>query len=83
MSLSLPDHLREFVEAQVQKGGYVDATEYLCELVREAERREAKHDLEQKLLAGIRSGEATEMTPADWEAIRAEVRRRHAEPARK
>ena len=39
MSISLPEPLKLFVEEQVSKGGYRTASEYLGELIREAQRR--------------------------------------------
>ncbi len=40
MSVSISDELRAFVEAQVSKRGYRDVSEYLAQLLREAQERE-------------------------------------------
>ena len=39
MNISLPEPLKLFVEEQVSKGGYGTASEYLGDLIREAQRR--------------------------------------------
>ena len=46
MSISLPEPLKLFVEEQVSKGGYRTASEYLGELIREAQRRADQRELE-------------------------------------
>jgi antitoxin ParD1/3/4 len=76
MNISLPDSMRQFVEGQVAQGGYGTVSEYFRELVRGEKKRQAQEQLEQLLLAGLKSGEATPMTDKDWTDIRAEVRRR-------
>lgn len=76
MNISLPDSLREFVESEVQQGGYSTASEYFRELVRRAQERRAEQDLERKLLAGLDSGAAQPMTKQDWAEIRQQVRKK-------
>jgi antitoxin ParD1/3/4 len=76
MNISLPDSMRQFVEVQVSKGGYRTISEYFRELVRGDKKRQAQEQLEQLLIAGLNSGEATPMTEQDWTEIRAEVKRR-------
>ena len=79
MNISLPDPMKEFVEELVAGGDYSSASEYVRALIREDRKRREKERLEALLLEGLNSGPATEMTPADWEQIRAEVRQRIAE----
>ena len=55
MNISLPEPLKHFVEEQVNQGGYSTASEYLRELIREAQRRKQRDELETKLLAGLNS----------------------------
>ncbi len=69
MNISLPEPLKLFVEEQVSKGGYGTASEYLGELIREAQRRADQHELEDMLLAGLQSP-ASEMTADEWSALR-------------
>jgi antitoxin ParD1/3/4 len=66
LHISLPDELREFVDAQVSKGGYGTPDEYLTALVREARKNEEQEGLEALLLKGLDSGPGIEATPAYW-----------------
>jgi len=78
MNISLPAGMKEFVEAEVADGGYSTASEYVRQLIREAQKRRAEEKLQEMLLAGLDSGEAREMTPEDWADIRRQVRDRLA-----
>lgn len=76
LNVSLPDALREFVETRVAEGRYSTADDYLRDLVREDQRRNAQNHLDALLQDGLSSGPATPITAQDWENIRAEVRKR-------
>jgi antitoxin ParD1/3/4 len=72
MNISLPDPLKQFVDGQIASGRYSSASDYMRELIRADEKREAQEQLEAKLLEGLGSAE-TELAPADWIAIRTEA----------
>ncbi len=72
MNISLPESLKEFVDAQIAAGRYGNASEYVRELIRTDEKRKAEERLETLLLDGLQSAE-TELTPADWSKIRQEA----------
>jgi antitoxin ParD1/3/4 len=72
MNISLPDSMKHFIEGQVAAGGYSSASEYVRALVRAEQHRQAKARLETLLLEALDSGDATTMTPEDWDAIRRE-----------
>ncbi len=72
MNISLPDPLKQFVDGQIAQGRYSSASEYVRELIRADEKRKAEERLEAKLLEGLNSAE-TELTTADWTAIRQEA----------
>ncbi len=72
MNISLPDPLKQFVDGQIAQGRYSSASEYVRELIRADEKRKAEEQLEAKLLEGLNSTES-ELTPADWKAIRKEA----------
>jgi antitoxin ParD1/3/4 len=72
MNISLPDSMKHFIEGQVAAGGYSSASEYVRALVRADQQRQAKARLETLLLEALDSGDATTMTPEDWDAIRRE-----------
>lgn len=69
LSISLPEPLKTFVDGQISAGRYSSASEYVRELIRADEKREARQTLEAKLLEGLASDES-KMTPADWSDIR-------------
>ena len=78
MNISLPEPLKLFVEEQVSKGGYSTASEYLRELIREAQRRTDRQELEGKLPAGLQSP-TSEMSSDDWTELRERVLTRSPE----
>ncbi len=78
MNISLPDEMRAFVEEQLKSGGYSTASEYLRELIRNAQKEKARARLEALLLEGLDSGDPIEMTPESWRELREEARRRAA-----
>ncbi len=73
MNISLPERLKEFVDGQVDSGGYSSVSEYVRELIRHDEERKGREKLETLLLEGLRSSEPTEMTRQDWDDIRREA----------
>jgi len=76
MNISLPDPMKQYVEEQVSAGAYSSASEYIRELVRADQKRQAKERLEQTLLDALNSGEAMEATPEWWATLRNEMRER-------
>ena len=72
MNISLPEPLKHFVDGQISTGRYSSASEYVRELIRADKKREAREQLEAKLLEGLNSDES-ELTPADWASIRTEA----------
>ena len=72
MNISLPDPMKEFIEAQTSIEGYGSVSEYLRSLIREVQKRQARRELEAKLLEGLQ-GPAVEMTREDWDSIRREA----------
>lgn len=75
MNISLPDPMREWVEAQIAKAGYGTVSEYVRALIREEQKRQAQEALEQKLLDAL-GEESSPLTKRDWEEIRKEVRKK-------
>jgi len=79
MNISLPEAMQQFVEEQVIAGDYRDASEYIRDLVRADQKRQAKAQLEQVLLSAIDSGDAMELTPEMIEDVRDRLHARGAE----
>ncbi len=75
MNISLPDPMKQFVDGQIAQGRYSSVSEYVRELIRADEKRKAEEWLEAKLLEGLNSPES-ELTSADWQALRKEARAR-------
>ena len=73
MNISLPDEMKVFVETKIAQEGYASASEYLRALIRDAQKQEAKQELEAKLLDGLR-GPSVRMTRKDWDSIEREAR---------
>jgi len=75
MNISLPDQLKQFVEVQVACGRYSSVSEYVRELIRADEKRQAEERLEELLLRGLESP-ASVWTPKDTDHIKQAVRER-------
>jgi antitoxin ParD1/3/4 len=73
MNISLPDEMKVFVETKIAQEGYASASEYLRALIRDAQKQQAKEELEAKLLEGLR-GPSVRMTRKDWDSIEREAR---------
>lgn len=74
MNISLPEPMRAFVDERVNQKGYGSSSEYVRDLIRRDQEREALRAL---LLEGAQSpAAAAEMTPAFFAGLRAQVRKR-------
>jgi antitoxin ParD1/3/4 len=76
MNISLPDPMKQYVEQQVTTGAYSSASEYVRELVRADQKRNAKEQLEQLLLNALNSGDPIEITPEMVDEVRKRLRAR-------
>jgi antitoxin ParD1/3/4 len=77
LNISLPKAMRDFIDEQVADGTYGTASEYIRELVRDAQKQKARERIEALLLEGLQS-EGREMTRDDWKRLRRRVEERHA-----
>ena len=73
LNISLPEPLREWIEAQIKRGRYGNASEYLRDLIRRDQERQAQERLEDLLLDGVKSGPASYLTKRDWAELRTDV----------
>ena len=78
MNIAIPAQLKSFVQRQVERRGYSSVSEYVRDLIRGDQERQAIAALETEILKGLDSGPSTPMTKADGQDIRTEVRRRSA-----
>jgi antitoxin ParD1/3/4 len=76
MNISLPDPMKQYVEEQVTEGDYSSASEYMRELVRADQKRNARERLEQTLLESLLESDPQEATPEFWSTLRAELSKR-------
>ena len=76
VTVSLPDSLKDFLDAEAARGGYATPGDYLRALIQEEHERLAQAHLEELLAEGLQS-EASEMTSEDWNSIRSDVHERH------
>jgi antitoxin ParD1/3/4 len=76
VTISLPESLKQFVDAQVATKGYGNVSEYFRSLLREAQEREAEARLEALLLEGLASGDPIPVDDKFWSDLRAEAEQR-------
>jgi len=76
LNISLPEDMKSWVDTQVNRGGYGTSSEYFPQLVRENQRRQARDEVNARLLAALESGEPVETTAKWWEARRRELAER-------
>ncbi len=81
LNISLPQTLKDFVEEQVEQGGYSTPSEFIRELLRSDQKRKATERLETLLLEGLNSGDPVEITPEFWERKRLALLERHGKNA--
>ncbi len=68
--------MKELVEAEAAAGGYSTASEYIRQLIREAQKLKSQAKIKTLLAAGLESGDAMEMTAEDWASLRRSLRER-------
>jgi antitoxin ParD1/3/4 len=78
MMISLPEETLAFLEEQMLQEGYESPSDYLRDLILEAQKRRARRELDAKLLEGLQSP-ATELTQADWTELREKIYARSPE----
>lgn len=74
MNISLPNSMKDWVEAQVKGGKYANSSDYIRDLIRRDQDYQDKHeDLIRALIEGEESGNAGKL---DMEEIKRKARRR-------
>jgi antitoxin ParD1/3/4 len=67
LAICLPEPINAFVESEVVDGGFGSASEYICALIQEAQRRKTAEAFEAILMAGLDPADASRLTAAQWE----------------
>ena len=73
VNVSLPEQMKEWLEAEVQSGTYGTVSEVVRALIRDAQKSRAEKDLEQLLVEGIQSGK-----PLDGKKVMRRLRQKNA-----
>lgn len=76
MNVSLPDPLKDWIEAQVKTGRYANVSDYVRDLIRRDQ--EAKHSLIDALEAGATSGLSERSVESIWRAAKKKAARAKA-----
>ena len=72
MNISLPEELKNYVE-QKTKAGYSTPSEFMRELIREDQKRQAKDRLDDMLIKGLGSGSPMKINPNFWIKLQKEA----------
>lgn len=67
LNISLPDSMRTFIDQQIAEGGYSTASEYIRDLIRQAQKQTAQEKLDSLLIEGLESGKSIEVTDRWWQ----------------
>ena len=82
LNITLPQELKIFIEQEAEESGYATASDYIRELIREAEQRKSAEALELLLLEGLDLREKAKMSDAEWESRKQQPRARQFEALR-
>jgi antitoxin ParD1/3/4 len=80
VQVTLPDAVKEFLDAEVAAKGYSSPGEYLAALLSALQKGQAWDNLEPLVLEGLASP-AREMIAGDWQALRDRIDQIEATPA--
>lgn len=81
MNISLPESLRDFVEAQVHSGDYASASEFVRTLLRQEQKDREQEKLELRILQGLSTG-GGQVSPEIWNRVRRRLRNPDVMPER-
>jgi antitoxin ParD1/3/4 len=76
MNIALPESMKHFVQERVTEGGYSSVSEYIRELIRADQKRNAQERIDTLLLEGLGSGKPVAVTPEYWEEKKSRLRER-------
>lgn len=73
LNISLPESLREYVDAKVAQGAYETPSDYIRQLIHEDQSRADRQRIDALLIEGLESGEPIEINDQWWEKKEAEL----------
>lgn len=77
ITISLPESLKTYVEAQVADGHYSSIDQYISKLIEQDQKRRAQDHLDQLLLEGLDSGDPIRTTDEWWEQERSRLLKKY------
>ncbi len=77
MNISLPDSLKQFIDREVDLGGFSSTSDYVRDLVRQRQREHAENHLRELIAEGLASGSAGRVTSQSFDELRMELRRQY------
>lgn len=75
ITITLPEEMKGYVEAQIDGGSYGNTSEYIRDLIRHDQERRELRAVEAKVLEGLRSGPSKPWTAKEKNKIRAAVKK--------
>jgi antitoxin ParD1/3/4 len=72
MNISLPESMKQWVDTQVESGGYGTASEYIRELLRREQKKAVRAEINASLLDVIHNDKFEPMPANEWEDIKRE-----------
>jgi antitoxin ParD1/3/4 len=78
MNISLPESMKDFVDAQVRERGYSTSSEYVRDLIRTDQVRQGEQRLAALMREGLESGPAVPVDASRWAEKRAALERRRS-----
>jgi antitoxin ParD1/3/4 len=75
MNISLPEPLKDWVEAQIKTGRYANSSDYVRDLIRRDQ--EGKDALIDALEAGVTSGRSERSLDQIWQSAKRKVSRKN------
>jgi antitoxin ParD1/3/4 len=73
VTISLPEALKDFAEAQMDAQGYRSMSDYVGSLLQAAQEKEQDERLQGLLLEGLSSGKAVPIDDTFWRKLRADA----------
>jgi antitoxin ParD1/3/4 len=73
VTISLPESLKDFIDAEVQTKGYGNVSEYVRGLLRTAQAKDAGARLEALLLEGLASEKDLDLTKDFWRELKVDA----------
>ncbi len=73
VNISLPDQMKQYIDTQLNEGGYNDTSAFIYDLISADQKRRAQERLEMLLQEGLDSGEPIELTDVTVQQMRREL----------